>query len=131
MIDNEYMKLGHVLDTLKKFTVIKKCEIHYINDETGKIKIFILEDNSDILATFDEFSDKVKIVSYKIYFEKYFIFHFLDDEVTTHDVWNLGGIKIDSDYTLILSFERLMEELSDFDDYRIRIAPFEGRKGLE
>lgn len=131
VIDAEFLKLEHVLNTLKKFTVIKTCEIHYINDDTGKIKIFNLESGADILGAFNELVDRVKIVSYKIYFEKYFVFHFLDDENVIRDVWNLGGIRIHSDYTLILSFERLMEELLDFDDYRKRFANIEGKKGLE
>jgi len=131
MIDEEYIKLEHVLDTLKNFTVIKKCEICYINDDTEKVKIMVFEDVSDILTIFNELVDKTKIVSYKIYFEKYFVYHFLDDEFEKHDVWNLGGIKIHSDYTLILSFERLMEELFDFNNFRIRMTPIEGKKGLE
>lgn len=131
MIDDEYLKLEHVLDKLNNFTIIKKCVICYVNDDSEKEKKLVLEDNPDVLLIFDELADKVKIVSYQLYFEKYFVFHFLDDETESHDVWNLGGIRIDSDYTLILSFERLIEELSDFDDYRTRMAYFEGKKGLE
>jgi len=128
MVIEEYRKLEHIINLIEKRFTIKKIEIIYISNG-GEEKRLFLENNIDFLVSINELIEKLEISYYKIFFEKCFVSHYIYFEDKLSEIWNLGNVYVHSDYTLILSYDELIRELMDLNDFCARIEPFEHQKG--